>query len=79
MMSIHIYILNLKNIFHLIILYLYYMIIYIRYKLMYLEINYFFIFFFLMFEEILYQNISCVIISTIYRNVSVHKYQKNVK
>lgn len=79
MMSIHIYILNLKNIFHLIILYLYYMIIYIRYELMYLEINYFFIFFFLMFEEILYQNISCVIISTIYRNVSVHKYQKNVK
>lgn len=55
------------------------MIIYIRYELMYLEINYFFIFFFLMFEEILYQNISCVIISTIYRNVSVHKYQKNVK
>lgn len=78
MMSIHIYILNLKNIFHLIILYLYYMIIYIRYELMYLEINYFFIFF-LIFQEMLYQNISCVIISTIYRNVSVHKYQKNVK
>lgn len=54
------------------------MIVYIRYKLMYLEINYFFIFF-LMFQEILYQNISYVIISTIYRNVSVHKYQKNVK